>query len=67
MIFLLKKIFSQFLDVFNRKMIELRIKKIKHNLSAQSSALYPDLQKKLLFLQELKYINADNIGKPVLK
>lgn len=48
-------------------MIELRIKEIKHNLSAQSSALYPDLQKKLLFLQELKYINADNIGKPVLK
>lgn len=53
--------------MFNRKIIELRIEEIKHKLSAQSSALYPDFQKKLLFLQELKYINADNIGKPVLK
>ncbi|XP_054261713.1 SKI2 subunit of superkiller complex protein [Macrosteles quadrilineatus] len=50
-----------FLDVFYRKDLERQIRQIKHKLSAQSSSLFPDFQNKLMFLQELKYINADNV------
>lgn len=53
----------QFLDVFYRKDLERQIRQIKHKLSAQSSSLFPDFQNKLMFLQELKYINADNVGR----